>query len=340
MTATNWSAGSTASRSAAPSSARACSTARATPPRSRWCIWWRGCKAGGYRLLDTQFVTDHLQDLRRRRGAASGAITGCWRRRSSAKRDFARAAARPRRSRGDEALAISCAASVSARQEARRLLRARRRRRLRRLPAARGAARGFAAGCVVGGRFRHRRILAAFAVGQPHVVDRMLDRVQAGARREHPAGEDALDLALQRHLVDLDEGVGVRRLGRRPRVADARRHLQRAELHRLVDRDVERDDAAGDLVEAGEHRGRIGDALRRRLDHDLVAGAAARHRPAAAARRGWRWPGGRPGSAARRPAACSRRRIGRRGSACGAGAARRAAAAAAATGCRRRPARL
>ena len=96
--------------------------------------------------------------------------------------------------------------------------------------------------------------LPAFAVGQPDVVDRMLDRVQARARGEHPAGEDALDLALQRDLVDLDEGVGVRRLGRRPRVADARRHLQRAELHRLVDRHVEGDDAAGDLVEAGEHR--------------------------------------------------------------------------------------
>ena len=64
----------------------------------------------------------------------------------------------------------------------------------------------------------------------------MLDRVQARAGGEHPAGEDALDLALQRHLVDFDEGVGVRRLGRRARVAHARRHLQRAELHGLVDR--------------------------------------------------------------------------------------------------------
>ena len=67
----------------------------------------------------------------------------------------------------------------------------------------------------------------------------MLDRVQARTCGEHPAGEDALDLALQRHLVDFDEGIGVGRLGRRPRVADARRHLQRAELHRLIDRDIE-----------------------------------------------------------------------------------------------------
>ena len=87
----------------------------------------------------------------------------------------------------------------------------------------------------------------------------MLDRMQAGARREHPAGEEPLDLVRQRDLVDLDEGGGLRRLGRRARVADARRHLQRAELHRLVDQHVEVDGAAGDLVEAGELGDRIAD---------------------------------------------------------------------------------
>ena len=56
------------------------------------------------------------------------------------------------------------------------------------------------------------------------------------------------------------------------RVADARRHLQRAELHGLVDRDIEGDDAAGDLVEAGEQRAFVGDLLRRRFGDDLVAG--------------------------------------------------------------------
>ncbi len=60
--------------------------------------------------------------------------------------------------------------------------------------------------------FRHGRTLPAFALSNPHVIDRMLDRMQAGARREHPAREDALDLALQRHLVDFDEGVGIRGL--------------------------------------------------------------------------------------------------------------------------------
>ena len=61
MTARNWSAVSTGSRSAAPSSARACSTARATPRRSRWCIWSQGSKPAAFKLLDTQFVTDHLK---------------------------------------------------------------------------------------------------------------------------------------------------------------------------------------------------------------------------------------------------------------------------------------
>ena len=120
-------------------------------------------------------------------------------------------------------------------------------------------------------RLRRRGHHRALTVGEPDVVDRMLDRVQSRARGEHPAGEDAAHLALQRHLVDLDEGVGVRRLGRRPRVAGARRHLQRAELHGLADRHVEVDDAAGDLVEAGEQRGLVDDLLRRRLGDDLVA---------------------------------------------------------------------
>jgi hypothetical protein len=114
-------------------------------------------------------------------------------------------------------------------------------------------------------------LAAAAAIGQPQIVDRMLDRVQAGTGGEHPAGEDALHLALQGHLVDLDEGVGVRRLFRRARVAGPGGELQRAELHGLADVHGEVDDAAGDLVETGEMRGRMHDALRRR-SHDLVIG--------------------------------------------------------------------
>jgi len=100
----------------------------------------------------------------------------------------------------------------------------------------------------------------------------MLDGVQARARGEHPAGEDALDLALERHLVDVDEGIGVGRLGRRPRVARPCGDLQRAELHRLADRRVERNDAAGDLVQPGKHRPGVRDLLRRRLGDDRIVG--------------------------------------------------------------------
>jgi leucyl/phenylalanyl-tRNA--protein transferase len=55
-----WWAASTAWCSARPSSGRACSAAPATPPRWRWCIWWRGCGSGGFTLLDAQFLTEHL----------------------------------------------------------------------------------------------------------------------------------------------------------------------------------------------------------------------------------------------------------------------------------------
>ena len=339
MTATRWSAGSTASASAARSSAKACSTARATPRRSRWCIWWRGCSAGGFRLLDTQFVTDHLKTFgaievsqRRYHKLLEEALVG--------EADFAALAARPPGQRRARRCELICAIMLSACAAERRLepLAA---ARLRALRGGWRLRRRRAAGCLGAGcgrRFRHRRVLPAFAVGQPDVVDRMLDRVQARARGEHPAGEDALDLALQRQLVDLDEAVGVRRLGRRARVADARRHLERAELHRLVDRDIEGDDAAGDLVEAGEHRGRIGDVLRRRLDHDLVAGlrrgiGRLRRRAARLAHAGRQAGQGLRRAGAAPGCGCSC------GGGCGA-AARRAAAAAAATGCVPPPGRL
>ena len=62
-------------------------------------------------------------------------------------------------------------------------------------------------------------------------------------------------------LVDLGEGVGLRRLGRRARIADPRSDLQRAELHGLVDRHLERGGSAGDLVEPVEHGGRVADLV-------------------------------------------------------------------------------
>jgi hypothetical protein len=85
----------------------------------------------------------------------------------------------------------------------------------------------------------------------------VLDRVKPGALGEHPAGEEPLLLAGELHLVDLDEGRRVRLLGRRACVADARRHFQRAELHRLVDWDLEMGNASGHLVERGEYGDRI-----------------------------------------------------------------------------------
>jgi hypothetical protein len=89
----------------------------------------------------------------------------------------------------------------------------------------------------------------------------VLDGVKTGAFGEHPPGEDTLHVAGQLDLIHLDEGRGVRRLGWRARMADARRHPQGAELHRLIHLNFEMRDAARHLVEGGEHGDRILDRL-------------------------------------------------------------------------------
>ncbi len=76
-------------------------------------------------------------------------------------------------------------------------------------------------GIVVADRSRFRRFLyqrsLAFALRQPDIIDGMLDAMQAGAVGEHPAGEDAPQRLVGLDLVDLGEGIGARRLGRRAR---------------------------------------------------------------------------------------------------------------------------
>jgi len=114
----------------------------------------------------------------------------------------------------------------------------------------------------------HRRL---FAVREPDIVDGMLNPVQPRARGEHPAREDALDLALQRDLVHLDEGIGIGCFGRRSRVADPRGDLQSPELHCLPDCRVEIDDATGDLVQPREYGALVLDLLRRGLRNNLIA---------------------------------------------------------------------
>ncbi len=89
----------------------------------------------------------------------------------------------------------------------------------------------------------------------------MLYCIEAGAVSEHPPGENPANFAIKGDFVNFDECVRLRRRRVRTRVAHARRKLQRAELHCLVDINVEGGDAAGDLIEAGEDGDRIGDLL-------------------------------------------------------------------------------
>jgi hypothetical protein len=93
----------------------------------------------------------------------------------------------------------------------------------------------------------------------------MLHGVKAGTVGEHPAGKDALDITVELDLVDLDEGIGVRRLGGRPRIAHPRRHFESAELHRLIDRNFQMRNAPRHLVESGEDGDRILGGLGARL---------------------------------------------------------------------------
>ena len=216
-------------------------------------------KAGHYRLLDTQFVTEHLRTF----GAVEVSRPAYHKLLDAAlvgEGDFG-ALALDRPVSGSAALArlaagmtppyrgctwtAGAAGAKACRRDGAGLTR--REPAPGRAPAAAAAGGGERRSAATG--VGNRRS----AIGQPDIVDRMLDGVQAGTGSKHPAGKDALDLALQRDFVDFDEGIGIGRLGRRARVADPRRHLQRAELHGFADRRIEGDGAAGDLVEAGKH---------------------------------------------------------------------------------------
>jgi len=89
----------------------------------------------------------------------------------------------------------------------------------------------------------------------------MLDGVKAGAFGEHPACEDAVLVARELDLVDLHERGRVRRLGRRARIANARRNLQRAEFDCLIDGHFQMRDAARHFVEGGEDGDLVLDGL-------------------------------------------------------------------------------
>jgi hypothetical protein len=89
----------------------------------------------------------------------------------------------------------------------------------------------------------------------------MFNGVEPGTFGEHPAGKDALNLAVQLDLINLHKRRRMRRLGRRPGIADARRDFERAELDGLPDRNFEMRDPARDLIERGKHGNRVLDLI-------------------------------------------------------------------------------
>ena len=104
-----------------------------------------------------------------------------------------------------------------------------------------------------------RRPARRLAIEQIDVVDRMLERRQRRARREHPAAEHAVSPCLR--------PAGSRRSRQRPRspasppagfFSQSRTRIdKRAEPHRRADRRLEFRDARGDLVEPLQQRHRL-----------------------------------------------------------------------------------
>lgn len=99
------------------------------------------------------------------------------------------------------------------------------------------------------------------AISEPHIEYRVLYRIEAGALGKHPTGEDAFLVAIEQYLVDFDKRGGLRRLGRWAGKANARRYLQCAEFHRLIEGHFEAGNARGDLVEGGKYGNAVFHAL-------------------------------------------------------------------------------
>ncbi len=146
----------------------------------------------------------------------------------------------------------------------------------------RGTGRRLSAG-LLGSLCHGGRLLRAGARRQPHVEHRVQQRIEPRAFGEHPAREDALLLAVEHDLVDLDERGGAGWLGRRAGVAGARRDLEGAELAGLIERHADLLDGGRHLVEGGEHRHGVVDALgvRRHIEQadDGAASAGRRALP-------------------------------------------------------------
>ena len=218
--ATTWSAGSMAWRSAARSSARACSRPPPTPRRSR--LLYLCARLIRRRLHPARHAVRHRASapVRHRRGRPAGI---------------------PRRARASDAAPwrLSDVCPSMRRHADHRHHRGARAS----LTSARRAPTGADGGSAAADR-RCRRpcwpggaLWPRVCAGWPHSVSQTSNTgcstaLRPGLSANIQPENSRLTLAVELGLVDLDEARRLRRLGRRARVADARRHLQRAELHR------------------------------------------------------------------------------------------------------------
>ncbi len=153
-------------------------------------------KYGGFELLDTQFVTEHLArfgvievsrtEFQRKLGGALAGGVGLG---------FGFGLATGAGAASDAAGGASAAGAASGAAAA----------------GASAGAPGVAAGAPWGAAAFASLGAGVSGVGvlqlvEPDIEDRMLDGVEPGALGEHPAGEDALNFAVQLDLVDFDKG--------------------------------------------------------------------------------------------------------------------------------------
>ena len=187
---------------------------------------------GGFTLLDTQFVTDHLRQfgtIEVDRAAFHQELETALARQGQYKRLGSEAPPsqiieiiEAERGRSTGAIRMGFLARRPATSDDRRFFGRWDRRLLPWLDFGSGWCRSGISGRLA-------------AISQPNIENRMFHSVEARALGKHPAGKQLFYLAIELRFIDLDKAGCLRRFGRRSGIADARCDGQRTELHRLAE---------------------------------------------------------------------------------------------------------